>query len=71
VTGAQQRQHHLAVEEAAAVEQRKHELDVRPVEQRLIFVREDEVQAEALQNLAYLDMVEGVIAVLRVKTALP
>ena len=69
--GAEQGQHHLAVEEAAAVEQREDEIDVRLLEQRLVAVGEHEVEAEPLEDLARLVMVERVVAVLRMEAARP
>ena len=38
--GAEQGQQHLAVEEAAAIEQREDEIDVGPLEQGLVAVAE-------------------------------
>ncbi len=71
VPGAQQGQHHLAVEEAAPVEQWKDEVGLGLLEQSLISVGQLEVEPQALQYLAHLDMVQSVVAVLRVEPALP
>ena len=68
---AEQGQHHLAVEEAAAIEQREDEIHVGPLEKGLVAVLEHEVEPERLQYLARLDMVERVIAVLRMEAARP
>src|SRR5687768_11126096 len=69
--GAQERQQHLAVEEAAAIEQREDEVDIGPIEQGLVAILDDEVEAKPPQRFAHLRMVDGMVAVLAMQAALP
>ena len=69
VSVAQDRYQHLAVYEAAAIEQRKNEIDVRFFEEHFILVGELEIEAQIFQRRAYFVVVDCVIAVFGVHPA--
>lgn len=66
-----QRRQHLAVDEAGAVEQRDHEIDIGPAGHGVETVRRDDVQADVLQRGAQLVMIDRMIAVAGVAAAVP
>src|SRR3546814_5434816 len=68
---AEQRQQHLRIEEAAAVEQRKDEIRIGRVEQCGIAVGDRQGDPQPLQYLPHLAVIESVIAILRVERARP
>ena len=69
---AEQRDHHLAIEEPAAIEQREDEIHVRLLEQDIILVGELTRLRPSDSSVARTSMmIDGVIAVLGVHAAAP
>lgn len=66
---AQDRDQHLAVHEAAAIEQRKDEIDLGLAVEHVILVREHEVEPEPFERRAHFVMVDRVVAVLGMHAA--
>ena len=65
----QQRREHLAILKPAAIEQRDHEIDIGPIEQRFIAVGDPHLEADRFQRRSHLMMIEGVIAIDRIRLA--
>ncbi|WP_420140916.1 hypothetical protein [Sphingomonas sp.] len=57
---AQQRQHHFGIKEAAAVQQREHEIHVGRLKQRLVAVGDRQIEPDRAQHVADFGMVGGV-----------
>lgn len=68
---AQQGQQHFRIEEAGAVEQRKDEIDVRRVEQRIMAVGQLYTHANIAKNITYLYMIYRMVSVIRMESTCP